>query len=70
MNTATDMVAYHGDQTLKDRTLNQIAEHQRLNQIVQGTYWQKKGGEYRGCAVGCLLHDPEGGHRRHQRHHR
>lgn len=54
------MIAYHSDPTLKTAVLGQLAEHRRMDAIVQGRYWS--GG--RGCAVGCLTHDPTGGHRK------
>jgi hypothetical protein len=52
------MNAYHNDPALKERTLEQMRAHQRADQIVQGHYWSNE----RGCAVGCLTHDPTGGH--------
>ena len=52
------MTAYHADPALKAATLAQLAEHRRLDQIVRGTYWDGS----RGCAVGCLTHQGDGGH--------
>ena len=48
----------------KEEVLEQLAEHARLDQIVQGRYWERSGPSslFRGCAVGCLTHDPDGGH--------
>ncbi len=71
MTTATaTLVAYYGQPALKDDVMAQLAEHRRLDQIVQGTYWDgpkdwtpKSGADGRGCAVGCLTHDSSGGHR-------
>jgi hypothetical protein len=59
------LIAYHGDPALKETALEQLAMHKRLDQIVQGLYWTEENGG-RGCAVGCLLHDPEGAHERYE----
>jgi hypothetical protein len=53
-------VAWHGSSNLKAETLAQVAEHRAHDQLVTGTYWDATDG--RGCAVGCLTHDPSGGH--------
>lgn len=55
-----DTLAYKGTMT-KTATLAQLREHRKLDQIVQGTYWVGNG-KGKGCAVGCLTHDPSGGH--------
>ncbi len=52
------MLAYHNDSTLRAATIAQMAAHAAADQIAQGVYWS----EGRGCAVGCLTHDPNGGH--------
>ena len=64
MTVATKtLVAYHGDAALKASVLAQMAEHRKQDQIAQGFYWRNGDGKpFRGCAVGCLTHDPEGGH--------
>lgn len=54
------MLAYHNDPALKTATLDELYAHQEADRIVQGVYWDGK--ERRGCAVGCLTHDPDGGH--------
>jgi len=59
--TTTLPPAYHGEVSQKRATLKQLREHRRLDQIVQGTYWIGNG-DGRGCCVGCLTHDPSGGH--------
>ena len=56
----TTTLAYRGTMT-KPATLKQLRAHRKLDQIVKGTYWQGNG-DGRGCAVGCLTHDPSGGH--------
>ena len=55
------LVAYHGDPKLKASVMKQLHAHRRLEQIVQGQYWSGNG-TGKGCAVGCLTHDSEGGH--------
>lgn len=60
----TALAAYHNDPNLKTRTLNLMQNHKDADQLIQGTYWDEE--EQRGCAVGCLLHDPDGGHERYE----
>ena len=60
------MGAFCGTVT-KERVLEGLAEHRRLDEIVQGHYWagvDVGGGEIvmKGCAVGCVLHDIAPGH--------
>jgi hypothetical protein len=59
---ATILRAYHNDPALRDATLAQMRGHASADQIRQGHYWKRQGTTYRGCAVGCLTHDAEGGH--------
>ena len=46
------MVAWHAEPELKIQALAQLREHQRMDQIVQGTYWK----DGKGCHLGCLTH--------------
>jgi hypothetical protein len=46
----------------KESVLARLEEHRAADEIVQGLYWASKGSG-RGCAVGCLTHNPTGGHR-------
>lgn len=55
----TTPLAYHNDPALKERTLAQMRAHRAADQLIRGTYWDG----HRGCAVGCLTHNPRGGHR-------
>ena len=55
---SSPLVAYHNDAGLKASVLQQVELHRRQDEIVQGRYW--RGGK--GCAVGCLTHNPGGGH--------
>jgi hypothetical protein len=52
------MLTYHGDHDLKAAVLAELAAHRVADEIIQGTYWR----DGKGCAVGCLTHDPHGGH--------
>ena len=52
------MLAYHSDAKLKTKTLREMRAHRKADEIVQGRYWE----DGKGCAVGCLTHDPRGGH--------
>ena len=50
--------AWYGEQRLKDAALARLAEHRRLDQLTQGTYFK----DGRGCHLGCLTHANEGSH--------
>ena len=52
------MLAYLNDHALKSATLAEMAAHREADELVQGRYWDNG----KGCAVGCLSHDPKGGH--------
>ena len=59
--TATKLRAYHGDSDLKDSTVELARLGREADEFVHGLYYKENGGrEF--CAVGCLTHDPEGGH--------
>lgn len=53
--TAAPMLAFFGNATLKANLLREIAEHERLDQIVKGHYGEMNG-KFTGCAIGCALH--------------
>lgn len=46
------IIAWHGEQQLKDKALERLREHRRLDRIAQGKYWT----DGRGCLLGCLTH--------------
>ena len=56
------MIAYHNDPALKDRLLAEMAAHRKAERLIQGVYWNGA----KGCAVGCLLKDPNGAHARYE----
>ena len=49
------ILAWHGSKHLKEFTLDRLKEHQRLDQIIQGSYWNDA--DHVGCCLGCLVHD-------------
>jgi len=58
MMTTETMRAYHGNPALKAAVLAKMAGHRADETLIKGVYWATG----RGCAVGCLTHDPVGGH--------
>lgn len=54
------VLAWHGDQALRDRIVQRMREHRAADAFVQGEYQLLDRDlplGYRGCAIGCLL-DP------------
>jgi hypothetical protein len=52
------MLAYHNKPELAAEVLATIQAHHDHDDFVQGQYWENG----KGCAVGCLSKNPEGGH--------
>lgn len=52
------MIAWYGEQKLKDAALARLREHRRLDHLAQGVYFQ----DGRGCHLGCLTHTDSGAH--------
>lgn len=48
---AKEMRSFHGDPAIKQKYIDRVKHHQKLDNIIQGTYWENG----RGCAVGCTL---------------
>jgi hypothetical protein len=46
------MLAYYGDQAVKDTIIAQLAAHRAADELVKGQYWQNG----KGCAVGCTIY--------------
>lgn len=44
------------NQELKNEIVAEIIKHREQDQIIQGTYGETVGGEWKGCAVGCAIH--------------
>lgn len=61
--TATPpLKAFHGDAQLKEQLLDQVELHRKADEIVGGAYFEKTGGKLQACGIGCIMHDPDGGH--------
>ncbi|MHB1950153.1 MAG: hypothetical protein ACYCQK_01610 [Acidiferrobacteraceae bacterium] len=52
------ILAWHGEPGLKAAALERLREHRRMDQIVQGLYYDRG----RGCQLGCLTHQNEDTH--------
>ncbi len=52
------MTAFHGKPAVKKKYLARVRAHAAADEIISGRYWENG----KGCAVGCTLHDPDGGH--------
>jgi hypothetical protein len=48
----TQLLAFHGKQSIKKKYLARVRAHRKADQIMKGRYWE--GGK--GCAVGCTIH--------------
>lgn len=59
------LIAYHGNPQLKAKILAQITAHREADEILQGAYYRTDG-KVQVCAVGCVLHDPNGGHEQYE----
>ena len=46
------MLAFHSEPSLKSAVMDRLREHRRLDQIVQGVYFENG----KGCHLGCLTH--------------
>jgi hypothetical protein len=46
------MLAYHNDPKIKAQYLRRVRAHEKMDEIIQGKYWERG----RGCAVGCTIH--------------
>jgi hypothetical protein len=49
------MIAYHGREDLKTRFVAEILKHEQAHAIVKGTYGERVGDRFRGCAIGCSV---------------
>jgi len=56
------LLAFHNDPILRARTIDKAEWHRDQDNFVQGHYWSNG----KGCAVGCLLQDPDGAHHRYE----
>src|SRR5438270_5254012 len=51
------MIAFHGNQGLKEKYVARVKMHAAADEIVRGYYWQHG----KGCAVGCTIHGADHG---------
>lgn len=49
------MLAFHGDAKIKTMMIKELKWHQAQDAIVQGTYGQGEGNNFKGCAVACSI---------------
>lgn len=49
-------LAYHNDAALRERVLEQIAEHQAADEIAQGCYYKQDDYGVHACFIGCVAH--------------
>ena len=50
------MLAFHNDTTIKQKYVDRVKEHQRLDHIAQGVYYETGGEKPKMCGVGCTIH--------------
>ncbi len=46
------MIAFHGQQEIKNLYLSRVRAHAAADEIIKGCYWENG----KGCAVGCTIH--------------
>lgn len=61
MKFHSNLRAFHGQQSIKDRYLGRVREHRAAGEIVQEDIFWENG---RGCAIGCTIHS--GDHSRYE----
>ncbi len=47
----TTLLAYHGNQAIKDKYIARVKAHREADELIQGKGWDG----HKGCAVGCTL---------------
>jgi hypothetical protein len=45
------LLAFHGEEKIKDKYVKRVKAHYKADEIVQGQYWENG----KGCAVGCTI---------------
>ncbi|MGN6347059.1 MAG: hypothetical protein ACTHME_05090 [Candidatus Nitrosocosmicus sp.] len=46
------MLAFHNDESIKNKYIQRLIEHYKADEIIKGIYWENG----KGCAVGCTIH--------------
>ena len=54
MSESVKVLAFHGQQQIKDQYLARVRAHREADELVSGTGWEQNG-KVRGCAVGCTF---------------
>lgn len=54
------LIAFHGQQSIKDKYVARVKAHAEADQIIKGKYWE----DGKGCAVGCTIEGNE--HKRYE----
>jgi hypothetical protein len=49
------MIAFHGDIKIQKKYIARVKKHYKLDEIVQGKYWDNG----KGCAVGCTIENDD-----------
>ena len=49
------MKAFHNQTKIKEKYLKRVEKHYKMDEIIQGTYWQNG----KGCAVGCTIQEDD-----------
>jgi len=45
------METFHGKQSIKDKYIKRLEDHQQADNIIKGRYWENG----KGCAIGCTI---------------
>tara|TARA_S200002703_G_scaffold4693_2_gene5822 strand:+ start:20190 stop:20912 length:723 start_codon:yes stop_codon:yes gene_type:complete len=53
----TKLISFHGDPAVKEKYVNRLKEHRRLEHLRQGVGWDQNQDDIKGCAIGCILED-------------
>ncbi len=59
MKKQTQLQAYFNDKTIKEKYVKRIVCHRKADELIHGKYWENG----KGCAIGCILEEPEGCHK-------
>jgi len=49
------MLAFHDDPAIKQKYVDRVKMHQKLDQIAKGVYYENINGKIRACGVGCTI---------------
>lgn len=50
------VIAYHGDETLKEKFVTEMKWHREQDMILQGSTGEGEGLEWKGCCIACGVH--------------